>query len=148
MLATLGVPLAVAAILSDQVYACALLLAFFYAMLNSYYGLVYSSIQDVVAPNMRGSAMALYFLAMYFCGASFGPLLTGKLSDLLAQRAAEAAGSASVSEVFRATGLQQAMLVMPLLSLLLAVVLYLGSTTIGQDAQRRDSALRANPVSL
>ena len=58
------------------------------------------------------------------------PLLTGKLSDLMARRAAEAAGAARVTEAFRAIGLQQAMFIIPLLSLLLAVVLYCGSRTI------------------
>ena len=89
--------------------------------------------------------MALYFLAMYLCGASFGPLLTGKLSDFLAQRAAQAAGSSLVSEVFRASGLQQAMLVMPVLSILLGVVLYLASRTLVADMRRRNAALLATP---
>src|SRR3984885_15898153 len=59
-----------------------------YGSLNSYYGLVYSSIQDIVAPAQRGATMALYFMAMYLCGASFGPLLTGRLSDHFARQAA------------------------------------------------------------
>ena len=63
--------------------------------------------------------MAIYFMAMYLCGASFGPLLTGKLSDLMARRAAEAAGAARVTEAFKAVGLQQAMFIIPVLSLLL-----------------------------
>jgi len=146
LFAALGVPLAVAGILSTDLYLCAVLLALFYAMLNTYYGLVYSSIQDVVAPNMRGSAMALYFLAMYFCGASFGPLLTGKLSDLLAHRAALAAGSLLLRETDRATGLQQAMLVMPVLSVLLTFVLYFASRTIVNDMRRRIAASHASPV--
>lgn len=143
LLAVLGVPLAVIAILAPDVYLCVTLLGLFYAMLNTYYGLVYASIQDVVAPNLRGSAMALYFMAMYFCGASLGPLLTGKLSDTLARRAAEAAGASQVSEVFRAVGLQQAMLIMPVLSILLAVVLYFASRTIPADVKRRDALLQA-----
>src|SRR6202043_3356080 len=49
-------------------------------------------------------AMAIYFMAMYMCGASLGPLLTGKLSDVLAHRAAALTGSATVTETFRATG--------------------------------------------
>jgi len=49
-----------------------------YALLTTYYGLVYSAIQDLVAPNQRGATMAIYFMAMYMCGASFGPLLTGR----------------------------------------------------------------------
>ncbi len=138
MLAITGVPLAVAAILSPQVTICIALLALFYAVLNTYYGLVYSSIQDVVSPTRRGSAMAVYFFAMYLCGAAFGPVLTGKLSDVLARRAADAAGSPLVSEAFRALGLQQAMLVMPVLSALLALVLYLASRTIIADIRRRN----------
>jgi MFS family permease len=55
-----------------------------YGFLNMYYGLVYSAIHDIVAPAVRATAMAVYFLAMYLCGASFGPLITGRLSDYLA----------------------------------------------------------------
>jgi MFS family permease len=101
-------------------------------LLSSYYGLVYSAIQDLVEPNQRGSAMAIYFTAMYLCGASFGPLLTGRLSDLLAHRAALLAGSPSVTEAFRAVGLQQAMLIIPVLSLILAAVLFAGSRTMSR----------------
>lgn len=81
--------------------------------------------------------MAMYFMAMYLCGASFGPILTGKLSDMMARRAADAAGSAIVTEAFKAVGLQQAMLIMPVLAVLLAVVLYMGSRTIARDMERR-----------
>jgi len=70
-------------------------------------------------------------------GASFGPVLTGTLSDVFARRAASAAGSADVTEVFRAAGLQQAMLVIPVLSAILALVLWAGSRTIGKDMERR-----------
>ena len=38
-----------------------------------YYPAVYAAIQDVVGPALRGTAMALYFLAMYVLGASLGP---------------------------------------------------------------------------
>jgi MFS family permease len=109
-----------------------------YSLLSSYYGLVYSAIQDLVAPNQRGATMAIYFMAMYMCGASFGPLLTGKLSDLLARHAAALAGSASVNETFRAIGLQQAMLIIPVLSVALAAVLYLGSRSMIADTAKRD----------
>jgi hypothetical protein len=76
-------------------------------------------------------------MAMYMCGASFGPLFTGKLSDVLAHRAAALAGSATVTETFRATGLQQAMLIIPVLCIALASVLYMGSRTIITDIARR-----------
>jgi MFS family permease len=109
-------------------------MALAYALLCSYYGLVYSSIQDLVAPRKRATAMAIYFLGMYACGASFGPLLTGHLSDVLARRAADLAGIALVTENYRAIGLQQAMLVIPVLSLALAAVLFGASRAMLSDS--------------
>ncbi len=111
-----------------------------YGLLNMYYGLVYSSIQDIVAPSLRGTSMAVYFLVMYLGGASWGTVVIGKISDTLARRAATLAGAAKVTEVFRAIGLQQAMLAIPLLSVALAAVLWAGSRTIGRDMQRRQAA--------
>ncbi|HLN02440.1 MAG TPA: MFS transporter [Bryobacteraceae bacterium] len=113
-----------------------------YGLLNTYYGMVYSSIHDIVAPALRGTAMSVYFMAMYLCGASFGPVITGRLSDVMARRAAGLAGSSIVTEAARATGLQQAMLVIPALSLLLALVLYAGSRTIARDMAARDQQLQ------
>ena len=83
-------PFAAAAVLRPpgSVLATVALMALTYAMLCSYYGLVYSSIQDLVSPTRRATTMAIYFLGMYACGASFGPLLTGRLRDVLARRAA------------------------------------------------------------
>jgi MFS family permease len=101
-----------------------------YGLLNMYYGLVYASLQDIVAPALRARAMAIYFLFMYLGGASFGPQLTGKLSDHLAHRAAMAAGSPAVNEAAKAIGLQQAMQVIPVLCLALAVVLWAGSRSM------------------
>jgi hypothetical protein len=66
----------------------------------------------------------------------------------MARRAAALAGSGIVTEAARATGLQQAMLVIPALSLMLAVVLYAGSRTIARDMSARDEQLQlqASPV--
>ncbi len=123
----------------ERLIAPMLLLMLAYASLNTYYALVYSSIQDIVPPDLRATSMAIYFMAMYLCGASFGPLITGNLSDRMARRAAAAAESPIVTEAFRAIGLQQAMLVIPVLSIGLAVVLYAGSRTIARDIQKRDN---------
>ena len=84
-------------------------------------------------------------MAMYLCGASFGPVLTGRLSDHFSQVAMAAAGAVKMTEAFKATGLQQAMLVIPVLSLALGAVLYLGSRTIAGDMSRRaaESAVTA-----
>ncbi len=138
-IALIGTPVACFGIVAGDVFVAVALIAVAYGSLNSYYGLVYSAIQDIVGPAMRGTAMAIYFMAMYVCGASFGPLLTGRLSDLLARRAADAAGSAKMTEAFKAVGLQQAMLIIPVLSLLLAVVLYCGSRTVVADMNRREA---------
>lgn len=117
----------------------AVLLTLAYAACNSYYGLVYASIQDIVPPTLRGSAMSLYFLFMYMCGAAMGPLLTGQLSDWRARLAAERLGMAGPEA--RAIGLQEAMLIIPVLSLLLAGVLWAGSRTIARDIDRRSALL-------
>jgi MFS family permease len=138
-ISVIGAPIGYLGIGAGDAYLAIALIAAAYGTLNAYYGLVYSAIQDIVAPAMRGTAMAIYFMAMYFCGASFGPLLTGKLSDWMAHRAAAAAGSATVTEVFKAIGLQQAMFVIPVLSLLLGVVLYCGSRTIAADMRKRSA---------
>jgi len=113
------------------------LLTLTYGLLNMYYGLVYASIQDIVAPALRGTTMAIYFLFMYLGGASFGPVITGRLSDFMAHRAAALAGAEKVTEAFRATGLQQAMLVIPVLALALGLVLWAGSRSIVKDIERR-----------
>jgi len=89
-----------------------------------YYGLVYAAIQDIVEPSLRGTAMAAYFLAMYLCGASAGPLVTGRLSDHFAR---QAAGAGAVTEAARSIGLHHAMYVIPALSVALAAVLWAGA---------------------
>jgi MFS family permease len=100
-----------------------------YGLLQSYYGLVYAAMQDIVAPGLRGAAMGTYFMAMYLCGASFGPLATGGLSDHLARAAA---GSGAITEDARALGLRQAMYLIPALSVALAVVLWAGARVMDE----------------
>jgi MFS family permease len=95
-----------------------------YGLLQTYYGLVYAAIQDIVPPGLRGAAMGTYFMAMYLCGASFGPLLTGALSDRMARAAA---GAGPLTETARAYGLRDAMYVIPALSAVLALVLWAGA---------------------
>ena len=109
------------------------LLTVSYGLLNMYYGLVYASIQDIVGPALRATSMSIYFLVMYMIGASFGPITIGSLSDRMARKAAAAAGVPIVTEAFKAVGLQQAMLVIPVLALGLAGVLWAGSRTIEKD---------------
>ncbi|HMF90929.1 MAG TPA: MFS transporter [Candidatus Angelobacter sp.] len=109
-----------------------------YGLLNMYYGLVYASIQDIVAPALRGTSMAIYFVVMYLGGASWGSLIIGGLSDRFALRAAHLAGLAKVNEAVRAIGLQQALLAIPVLSVALAAALWVGSKSMAKDTELRD----------
>jgi MFS family permease len=140
IIALLGAPIMYYGVTRPEGFAAAALVAIGigYGAFNTYYGPVYASIQDIVPPNQRGLTMSVYFMAMYLCGASFGPLLTGRLSDFMARRAMHAAGAVRL-EGFRAVGLQRAMVIMPILSVALAIVLYLGSRTMNQDVERRDA---------
>ena len=121
----IAAPLAWLAIAAPAGKVAAALLPFVvaYGLWQMYYGLVYAALQDVVPAHLRGTAMAAYYMAMYLCGASFGPLLTGRLSDFFAQRAL-AAGA--VAEAARSMGLHQAMYVIPALSLLVGAALLAG----------------------
>ena len=107
----------------------------------AYYSTVYSTIHDVVEPSLRGTAMALYFCAMYVLGASLGPVGTGLASDYFTFQAASAAGAVAplpfgalmlaelrslvgeskgfdlrALEPFRAEGLHTAMYIVPILA--------------------------------
>jgi MFS family permease len=106
------------------------LLGLSYGFINMYYGFVYPSIHDIVCPSLRATTLAFYFMMMYLGGASFGSVITGSLSDRMARRAA---GSGMVTEAAKAIGLQQAMFIIPVVAVALALVLYAGSRTIESD---------------
>jgi MFS family permease len=114
-------PLAWAAIRLPRGNATAaiVLLMLAYGLWQMYYGPVYASIQDIVPPELRATAMSLYFLGMYLCGGAFGPLIVGALSDHFA---AAAGGD-------RAAGLRQAMYAIPVASLALSAVLWISASS-------------------
>ncbi|MGQ0540590.1 MAG: spinster family MFS transporter [Blastocatellia bacterium] len=109
------------------------------ALMYFYYSTVYSTIQDVTEPASRGTAMAVYFFAMYVLGASFGPYGTGLLSDFFTKRAATIAGVTDLTqtalEPFRADGLHSAMYIIPILGVLLTLVLFAGSRTVTKEIE-------------
>ncbi len=115
---------------AGSVAAAVLLLMLAYGLWQTYYGLVYAAIQDIVPTRLRGTAMAAYYLAMYLCGASFGPLVTGRLSDHFARAAAE---SGIAPEAARAVGLHEAMYLIPVCSVLLAAVLWAAGRSWKQE---------------
>ena len=116
------------------------------ALMYFYYSTVYSTIQDVTEPASRGTAMAVYFFAMYVLGASLGPYGTGLLSDFFTRRAALLAGVTDTAnaalEPFRAEGLHSAMYIIPILGVILTVVLFAGSRTVAKDIERLQTWMR------
>jgi MFS family permease len=98
-----------------------------------YYAGVYATLQDIVEPALRGSAMAIYFFAMYLLGASLGPVTIGWISDAFARRAASLEGSSFITDSAKATGLHNAMYVVAILGALLVLVLFAASRTVTRD---------------
>jgi MFS family permease len=115
-----------------------------------YYSGVYASIQDIVEPALRGTAMALYFFAMYLLGAALGPIGMGQISDYFAHQAQVARGAAKLTPLDEAIGLHQAMYVVPALGVGLVLVLFAASRTVTRDYQRlhEELALRASAQDL
>ena len=143
---------------SGDVWGFALLMGAGCGVMYAYYSVVYSTIHDVVEPALRGTAMALYFCAMYLLGASLGPVGTGLVSDYFTFQKATVAGTVQplgfgaliaaelrslvgeskgfdvrALEPFRAEGLHTAMFVVPILAAILAVVLFAASRTVAKD---------------
>jgi hypothetical protein len=104
-----------------------------------YYSTVYASIQDIVEPARRGTAMAVYFLAFYLATA-IGLYGFGKLSDHFA---AGAAASGAVAAEARALGLHGAMYVIPVVAVAVSLALWAGTRTIARDQVRMQQRLAA-----
>jgi MFS family permease len=131
---------------AGEIWRCAVWLLPACLLLYAYYGTVYATIQDIVEPALRGTALAIYFCAMYCLGAVLGPVATGWLSDSLARRAAAAAGSETVTELHKAIGLHDAMYVIPALNAALIAVLFVASLTVKADYRRLRERLEGAPA--
>jgi MFS family permease len=118
------------------------------AAMYVYYSTVYSTIQDVIEPSLRGTAMALYFFAMYVLGASLGPVGMGFLSSHFTHQAAASAGVTDTSfdalRPFASQGLHSALFIIPVLGILLALVLFAGSRTVVKDMEKLQQWMRAS----
>ncbi len=117
-------------------------------MMYVYYATVYSTIQDVIEPSLRATAMAIYFAAMYVFGGALGPTVIGQTSDYFAQQkvAAEAADWSTLDAAgklpYRAHGLNSALFMLPLVSLALAGTLFAGARTVSADAEKLQRWMR------
>jgi MFS family permease len=114
-----------------------------YGLLYFYYGTVYATIQDIIEPPLRGTAMAVYFCGQYLLGAALGSLVTGKISDYFASREAAAAGLATITADNRAIGLQKALYIVPSLDVVLVFVLIAASLTVKKDYLRLKQRMEA-----
>jgi MFS family permease len=126
---------------TGDVYPFVLLLGTAIALVYFYYPIVYSTIQDITPPRLRGTAMSIYFLAMYLLGGALGPFVVGAISDYFTKQAASVSGvsdfSTAALEPFRAAGLHSAMYVVPVLSVVLALVLFMASRTLEKESAVR-----------
>jgi predicted MFS family arabinose efflux permease len=98
-----------------------------------YYATVYATIQDIVAPTLRGTAMAVYFFVFYLFAAA-GLYAFGWLSDFLAGRARDAGASAAEA---RALGLYDALHVVPMLLVLLGLVLLAAARSAKREGRAK-----------
>ena len=108
----------------------------------NFYSCAYPAIQDVIEPRLRATAMAIFFAVLYVLGGATGPLIVGALSDRGAAAAMNAAGANQMTEQFKAIGLHDAMLLIPVTLLLTGLALLVASRTFSSDAaaMRRDMA--------
>jgi len=121
-------------------------------LMYTYYSTVYATIQDVIEPSLRGTAMALYFCAMYALGGALGPYGFGAASDYFAARAATSSGieltglsGDALKEAlkpFSPDGVWAAMYIIPAVCLVLAIVLFAGSRTVTRDAEKLQRWMR------
>lgn len=92
-----------------------------------YFVTAYATIQDVVEPRLRATAMALYFFFQYVLGAAFGSTIAGMLSDHFAHQAMVAANADVMSAAFRASGLQASLSVLVPTTVMLAGLALVGA---------------------
>lgn len=100
-----------------------------------YFTTAYPAIHDVVPPQLRATAIAVFFAMFYVLGAAFGPLLVGLLSDHVAGAAMRAAGASEMSEAFRAIGLHASLFIVPAMLLVTAVLIVLSALRFPYDSR-------------
>jgi predicted MFS family arabinose efflux permease len=107
-----------------------------------YYVTVYSSLQDVIEPQLRATAMAVYFFFMYVLGGALGSTVAGMLSDHYAKLELARAGGGVMTDAVRALGLQASLSqTVPLAILATGIAIWFASRSYGQDAARMQARL-------
>jgi predicted MFS family arabinose efflux permease len=120
-----------------EVASVTALLAVGWLLYFMYFVTVYASVQDVVEPRLRATAMAIFFFFQYILGAGFGTVVTGALSDVYAKQAMQAAGAAEMGDVFRAVGLQASLsILVPSTILITGIAMWFAARTFVADSAR------------
>jgi MFS family permease len=103
----------------------------------AYFVTVYSSLQDVAAPQLRATAIAVYFFFQYILGGGFGTMVTGALSDMFARDAMIAAAATEMRRLSGRRGcMRRVRLVVPLALLLTAIFLVIAAKTFVTDRDK------------
>lgn len=123
-----------------SVFLFALLFSLGWLLAYGFYISVYPAIHDVVVPQLRATATALFFAAMYLLGGFAGPVVVGGISDWFAQRAARSAGVQGVAQ-FAGQGLNSALYLVPVMLALTAIFIYLATRRVDADSIRMRSSL-------
>jgi len=110
----------------------------------NFYTCVYTAIQDVVEPRLRATAMAVFFAGLYLLGGGLGPVVVGLLSDYFSHSAMAAAGVEQMTEVFKADGLHDAMLLIPVALFMTLLFLLQASRSFARDAARMKAGMAAD----
>jgi predicted MFS family arabinose efflux permease len=77
-------PLLLAAFIVDDVVTAFVVLASSYLLKSMWYGPVFASVQGLVDPRTRATAVAVFLLLVNVIGLGLGPLAAGAVSDVLA----------------------------------------------------------------
>jgi MFS family permease len=99
----------------------------------AYFTTAYPAIHDVAPPQLRATAIAVFFAMFYVLGAAFGPLIVGLVSDHVAGTAMAAAGQHEMTEAFRSVGLHASLFVVPAMLLVTALLVALSALRFPHD---------------
>ncbi len=105
---------------------------------------VFPAIHDVIEPRMRATSIAVYFAIVSLLGGTIGPALVGNLSDRYALAAMDAAGASELTAAFRAVGLHDALMAVPLALCVAAAALFAATRQFGRDAAAMQAGLRSD----
>jgi MFS family permease len=95
----------------------------------------FPTVQELVVPQLRATAMAVYFGAMALLGSAVGALSVGGLSDYYARAMQLAEGASLLSNAHRATGLHDAMILVPVALLVTTLACVMATRAYRRDIE-------------